>query len=77
MRQNSPVLVTEGPQPTDGKYYRASLRNSLAHQELGPPYVLNQITLHRKHSQVFIPFGVCREEMLWRSLPNSGEIEMY
>lgn len=37
MRQNSQGLVTEGPQTTDGKHYRACLRNSLAHQELALP----------------------------------------
>lgn len=62
MGQNTQGLVTKGPQTMDGKHYRASLRNSLAHQELGPPCALNQTTLCREDSEAFFPFGLGREE---------------
>lgn len=48
----------------DGKHYRASLRNCLAHKELGPPCALSQITFYREHSKGFISLGDVREDGL-------------
>lgn len=71
--------MTAGPQTTDGKHYRDDLRNSLAHQALGPPCGLHQITFCKRTQQRPLSFLGGEGGGLWRALPNSEtrENEMY